>query len=136
MTEPRPIPYHLPMNNKYPFYLTVEEYAEALNNAHLEYLKTTHRPYKGITQVHHIADLAVSSASFFESAYLLLDSISTTMLNKIRKQETERLNEYEQYIKDKKDTHPETKVASVTDDPLWHEALNPENKKKKKKFRK
>jgi hypothetical protein len=125
------------MNNNYPFFLSIEEYLEAINNAHEEYLRS--RFSYSITspnKTYHVEDLAVNSASFFESALILLDHFSTVIHNKVRNQQTQ--DEYEQYIKDKKNRYPEpeTKVASVTDDPLWHEALNSDNKKKKKKFRK
>jgi len=120
------------MNNNYPFFLTIEEYLEAINNAHEEYLRS--RFSYSITspnKTHHVEDLAVNSASFFESAVILLDHFSTVIHDKIRNQQIQ--NEYKQYIKDNK---PETKVASVTDDPLWHAPSEPTEPKKKFKKKK
>ena len=68
-------------NNTYPYYLTIEEYAEALNNAHLEYLKTTHRSFNGV-DTYHVVDLAISSSSFFESSYIVLDHFSSLLHRK------------------------------------------------------
>ena len=70
-------------DNIYPYYLTIEEYAEAINNAHLEYLKTTHRSLNGVN-THHVSDLAISSSAFFESAYLVLDNFSSLLHRKVQ----------------------------------------------------
>jgi hypothetical protein len=114
------------MNNKYPFFLTIEEYLEAINNAHAEYLKSRFSySIKSPNQTHHVEDLAINSASFFESAVILLDHFSTVIHNKVRNQQTQ--DEYEQYIKDKK-------TKAIINDPLWHASTEPTEPKKK--FRK
>ena len=114
------------MNNNYPFFLTIEEYTEAINNAHAEYLKTRFSySIKSPNQTHHVEDLAINSAAFFESAAILLDHFSTVIHDKVRNQKTQ--DEYELYIKDKK-------TKAITSDPLWHEPSEPTEKKKK--FRK
>lgn len=115
------------MNNNYPFFLTIEEYLEAINNAHEEYLKARFSySIKSPNQTHHVEDLAINSASFFESAFILLDHFSTVIHAKVRNQKTQ--DEYDLYIQSKKDSKPEAKVI---DDPLWHAPSNPTEKKKK-----
>jgi len=117
------------MNNNYPFFITIDEYLEAVHNAHQDYLKT--RFSQSITnpyQTFHVEDLAVNSASFFESALILLDHFSTVIHNKVRLQKKQ--DEYEQYIKDKK-------TKAIINDPLWHAPSEPsEPTEPKKKFRK
>jgi len=111
------------MNNKYPFFLTIEEYLEAINNAHAEYLKSRFSySIKSPNQTHHVEDLANKSASLFESAVILLDHFSTVIHNKVRNQQTQ--DEYEQYIKDKK-------TKAIISDPLWHAPTEPTQTKKK-----
>lgn len=123
------------MNNTYPYYLTIEEYTEAINAAHTDYLKSMHTSLNG-SDMHHISDLAVSSSAFFESAYLVLDHISCAMHNKIERTRQDAIELSLKYLKDlekdlglDEDTDTETEI----DEPLWHRPKKKFKKSKKSK---
>jgi 5-enolpyruvylshikimate-3-phosphate synthase len=113
------------MNYIYPYYLTIEEYTEALNAAHTDYLKSTHTSLNGV-DTHHMSDLAISSSAFFESAYLILDHISSVMHSKMEISRQDAIQLSIKYLED-------LEVQIDVDEPLWHE---PKKSKKFKKFKK
>jgi hypothetical protein len=114
------------MNNTYPYYLTIEEYTEAVNAAHTDYLKSTHTPLNGL-DTHHISDLAISSSAFFESAYLILDHISSAMHNKIERSRQDAIQLSIKYLEEL-----ELNLDTEIDEPLWHRPKKKFKKSKKK----
>jgi len=126
LTDPDSTPYYLPMNNTYPYYLTIEEYTEAINAAHTEYLKSTHTSLNGV-DTHHMSDLAISSSAFFESAYLVLDHISSAIHNKMERSRQDAIQLSIKYLEELElDLDKDTEI----DEPLWH---RPKKSKKSKK---
>ena len=64
------------MSDQKLFYLKPEDYLTVIHRAHSQYIKTRlDGPFSQLNGV-HASDLAVESSAFFETAYLVLDSLA------------------------------------------------------------
>lgn len=66
--------------NKPTYYLTVDEYLTAMESAHREYLQNRYQ--NSLDREHHITDLAIESASFYEAALPALDYLTSVIRTK------------------------------------------------------
>ena len=87
-----------------PNYMSTEQYLQVVHQAHAAFIAERHAPRNAFPKS-HIADISISSADFFEIAYLLFDSLSTVQKNITQ----ERNNE----VGHATQTYYETKIAKL-----------------------